>query len=340
MRSPELRSEIRGAASQDAAPFPRLVGDVGGTQARFGFVPHAGAAVERVAELACADHAGLEAAIASYRGAHHVPPVAAAAIAVAATVASDLVSMTNLGWSFSIEGLRRSLGVDRLVVLNDFAALALSLPVLASDELRAIGGGTAVAGEPIALLGPGTGLGVAGLLRQGGARLPVASEGGHATLAADDDDEERLVAYLRSEFGHAAAERALSGNGIVNLYRYICAGQGRVASELSPSDVTAAALAGSDAASVQAVELFFALLGGFAGNLALTFGARGGVYIGGGIVRRLGCWIDRSRFRSRFEAKGRFASYLSAIPVWLIEPSSPPALRGANAALDGPRPSL
>ncbi|MDQ2928755.1 MAG: glucokinase, partial [Pseudomonadota bacterium] len=201
--------------------------------------------------------------------------------------------------------------------------------------LRRIGGGVAVTGEAIALLGPGTGLGVAGLLRRSEATLPLVGEGGHATLSAADETEELVIVYLRSEFGHASAERALSGGGLVNLYRFVRARAGGAAQDLSPSDVTAAAMAGSDDACVEAVDIFFGLLGGFAGNLALTLGARGGVYIGGGIVGRLGDWIDRSSFRSRFEAKGRFANYLSSIPVWLIEPGSPPALRGANAALDG-----
>jgi glucokinase len=154
------------------------------------------------------------------------------------------------------------------------------------------------------------------------------------TLSAADEREERVIAALRREFGHASAERALSGSGLVNLYRFACAEANRAPLPLLPADVSARALAGSDGACSEAVELFFALLGGVTGNLALTFGARGGVYIGGGIVARLGDWIHRSLFRARFDAKGRLQAYLSSIPVWLIRPSSPPALRGANAALD------
>ena len=330
----EAMSDRRDTTSR-AASFPRLVGDVGGTSARFGCVPNAGGRIERIAELACDDYPSLGAAIAGYCTTQGVPTFAAAAIAVAATVTGDALAMTNRGWSFSIEALRRDLGVDRLLVLNDFEALALALPTLAAEELRRIGGGAAVAGEPCALLGPGTGLGVSGLLRAGGAVLPLAGEGGHATLSGDDKRDELAIAYLRREFGHASAERALSGDGLVNLYRFVCERDGLVARDLAPADVTGAAMSTSDAACVEAVDLFFGLLGGFAGNLALTLGARGGVYIGGGIVGRLGRAIDRSSFRVRFEAKGRFSSYLAAIPVWLIEPRSPPALRGANAALDG-----
>jgi len=319
------------------APFPRLLGDVGGTHARFGVVASQGEGVGRIRELDCDDHASLEAAIDSYLREAAAPSPAACAIAIAAPVGGDRVSMTNRDWSFSIEALRVRLGVDRMLVLNDFTALALALPTLSADELEAVGPGAAVAGAPIALLGPGTGLGVGGLVFAGARALPITSEGGHVTLSAEDEREERLIAALRREFGHASAERALSGNGLVTLYRFACAEAKRAPLQLAPEAVTAHALAGSDAACVEAVELFFSLLGGVAGNLALTLGARGGVFIGGGIVAQLGDWIHRSAFRVRFESKGRRQPYLSSIPIWLIQAASPPALRGANAALEAPQ---
>jgi glucokinase len=319
------------------APFPRLLGDVGGTHARFGVVASRGEGVGRIRELVCDDHTSLEAAIDSYLREAAAPSPAACAIAIAAPVTGDRVSMTNRDWSFSIEALRVRLGVDRMLVLNDFTALALAVPTLRADELEAVGAGAAVAGAPIALIGPGTGLGVGGLIFAGARALPITSEGGHVTLSAEDEREERLIAALRREFGHPSAERALSGNGLVTLYRFACAEAKRAPLQLAPEAVTAHALAGSDAACVEAVELFFSLLGGVAGNLALTLGARGGVYIGGGIVAQLGDWIHRSAFRVRFESKGRRQPYLSSIPVWLIKAASPPALRGANAALEAPQ---
>jgi len=328
-REPPARDPASGSA-----PFPRLVGDVGGTHARFGVVRARGEGVSQVREFACDDHDSLESAVDSYLRETEAFSPAACAIAIATPVTGDRVTMINRDWSFSIESLRRRLGVDRLLVLNDFTALALALPALAREELEPVGAGKAMAGEALALLGPGTGLGVGCLLAAGDGALPLASEGGHVTLSAADEREERVIAALRREFGHPSAERALSGSGLVNLYRFACAEANRAPLPLLPADVGARALAGSDEACSEAVELFFALLGGVAGNLALTVGARGGVYIGGGIVPRLGDWIHRSQFRARFNAKGRFRAYLSSIPVWLIRPSSPPALRGANAALD------
>jgi glucokinase len=154
------------------------------------------------------------------------------------------------------------------------------------------------------------------------------------SLAPANAREDRVVAVLRDKFGHASAERALSGMGLVNLYEALCAIDGVAARALDPAGVTGAATSGGDARCVEAVEIFFGLLGGVAGNLALTLGARGGMYIGGGIVPRLGDWIVRSTFRERFVAKGRFRDYLDSIPTWLIQAETSPALIGAANALD------
>ncbi len=321
------------ARSQRSAPYPRLVADVGGTHARFGWVPHENSNVTDVRQFLCQEYPNLEAVLDRYLGERTGARPAACAISIATPVLGDLVSMTNRDWSFSIEALQSRLGVERLVVLNDFAALALSLPELSAEELTSIGAGSPQLGAPRALIGPGTGLGVAALVELQGVPWPLAGEGGHVSLSAADDREDRVLAALRRMFGHASAERALSGNGLVNLYRVECDLRGHPPRDLQPAEVTAYALDGSDAECGEAVELFFALLGSAAGNLALTFGARGGVYIGGGIVPRLGDWIDRSRFRERFESKGRFSKYLSTIPVWTIRAGPAPALRGANCAL-------
>ena len=319
-----------------AAAYPRLVGDVGGTHARFARIEQAGEDIASVATFAAGDYSGLDAVISRYLEAQGQPPPASCAIGIATPITGDAVAMTNRDWSFSIVDLQRRLHLKRLVVLNDFEALALSLPTLTQRELRPVGGSAvrAIDDAPCALLGAGTGLGVSGLLPASGRRGAIVGEGGHASLGAADASEDRLLAVLRERFGHVSAERVLSGSGLENLYRALCAIAGRRAEPLDAAAITSRALQGSDAGCVETVERFFAFLGSVAGNLALTLGARGGVYVGGGIVPQLGDWIDRSRFRERFEAKGRFRAYLAAIPTWLVTDSSTAALRGANRALD------
>jgi glucokinase len=249
-------------------------------------------------------------------------------------VTGDVVSMTNNSWTFSIAELKNSLQVRHCLVINDFTALAMSLPALGSSDLRQIGSGAAVDGAPIALLGPGTGLGVSGLVQTGnGQYLALSGEGGHATLAAVDDHESALLALLRARFGHVSAERVLSGPGLVDLYRAVCELGGHVAQNFGPADITDAAIAGADQHCVHTATFFTSFLGNVAGNLALTLGARGGLYIGGGIVPLLGNAFNASLFRQRFEEKGRFNSYLASIPTWIITASTP-ALIGASRALD------
>lgn len=320
----------------DSSTFPRLLGDVGGTNARFAWQAAPAAPLSDVATLPCADHPTLEAAMQHYLAQLGQGRPRCAAIGIANPVVGDQVRMTNHHWSFSIEAVRQLLGLQRLLVINDFTALALSLPALAADELRQVGGGQAVAGLPLGLLGPGTGLGVSGLLpaREGQRAIPINGEGGHVTLAAADAQEEAVIRRLRERFGHASAERALSGPGLVNLYVALCEVHGLSAQPLQAADVTSRAAAGEDSICVEALDLFFSFLGNVAGNLALSLGARGGVYIGGGIVPRLGAAIDRSRFRERFEAKGRFGSYLQPIPTLVVDARVSPALLGATRALD------
>jgi len=317
-------------------PAWRLLGDVGGTNARFAMQCRSGAAIEGLAQYRCADFESLQAVLRHYLTEPGRPQPQAGAIGIANPIDGDTVRMTNHAWQFSIEALRQALGLQRLLFVNDFAALALALPTLRPDELRPIGGGTAAPGAPLALLGPGTGLGVSGLMRgANGAGSVLSGEGGHVTLAAADDAEAAVIDWLRGRFGHVSAERALSGQGLENLYQAWSALHGHTAEPLSAVQISERGLQRSDQACDAAVELFLSLLGNVAGNLALTLGARGGVYIGGGIVPRLAARIDASQLRRRFEDKGRFADYLSRIPLWLIQPGGEPALRGAARALDG-----
>lgn len=319
-----------------SAPFPRLLGDIGGTNARWGWQAGPGAPIGAIDVRPVSAHASLLDAARDYLARHGHPPPRAAAIGVATPVTGDAVRMTNHPWAFSIRALKASLGVDRLRVLNDFEALALALPALAPSALRPLGHGAdarAADDAPRALLGAGTGLGVSALVRCGSRWQPIAGEGGHVTLAAADDDEAAVLALLRRTHGHVSAERVCSGSGLVVLYRAACELAGHPPRLLEPAEVGRLALGGGDADCVRAAGWFAGFLGNVAGNLALTLGARGGVHVGGGVVPRLGAAFDAARFRARFEAKGRFAAYLRAIPTWLVVAPTP-ALTGAALALD------
>ena len=314
--------------------FPRLLGDVGGTHARWAWQESANSALQDISVQACrASPTLLDSARTYLTATGHAQPHCAG-IGIATAVTGDVVHMTNNPWTFSINELKQSLGLKHCLLLNDFTALALSLPALAASELRSVGGGVAVAGAPIALIGPGTGLGVSGLLRSaGGQYCPLSGEGGHATLAAADERESALLSVLRGRFGHVSAERLLSGPGLVELYRASCELHGRTARNLTPAEVSAAALDASDPDCIASAHHFVAFLGTTAGNLALTLGALGGLYIGGGVVPRLGAAFNAGLFRQRFEDKGRYQDYLRAIPCWIITASAP-ALLGASRALD------
>ena len=314
-----------------SATPPDLVADIGGTNARFALIdanrqPYA----EQI--LPCAAFPDLTAAAQAYLAAVGDPRPIQAAIAVATPISGDWIQFTNSNWSFSTEAVGRALDLERLLILNDFTALALALPLLNPDERRAVGGGTAIEEAPIGLLGPGTGLGVSGLVWSGERWIPLQSEGGHVTFSPVDQREWAVAQVVQRRFGHTSPERLLSGPGLVNLYTALAEVEGWPAEALDPAAITDRALAGNCPHCRDALEIFCGALGTAAGNLAITLGAQGGVYIGGGIAPRLGEFFDRSPFRARFEAKGRFSSYLAAVPTWVITAANP-ALRGVAAAL-------
>jgi len=336
---PDMTAISPACQARPATPtYPRLVADIGGTNARFGWLAAPGEPVSHVRKLSVPEFAQPADAARSYlQGlADTLGGTAAprhAAVAVATAVVGDRIAFTNSHWAFSRGELQQALGLDSLLVLNDFEALALSLPHLGEAQLRAH---ASLPGGPgaRAVIGPGTGLGVAGVVptRHGWQALP--GEGGHATLAAGDDFEDELLRCVRRQFDHVSAERLLSGIGLPVLHGAVAQVLGQpVVTPWPAEQVMAAGLARSDAASDRTLDVFCGLLGSFAGNVALVLGARGGVYIGGGIVPRMGERFFASPFRARFEAKGRFTPYLQGIATALITDTLV-ALTGAAAAIE------
>lgn len=324
--------------------LPLLLADIGATNARFGLVFDGALNDSRV--LACADFdSPADAALAFLADVPADARPRRGAFALAGPVQGDEVTMINRGWTFSLEATRKALNLDRFVAVNDFTAVALAAPRLTSADVMKVGGGTAVRGAPVAVLGPGSGLGVSGLLPRpdndqgnGGQRkgrwVALSGEGGHATMAACDDREAAVLAALRRRFGHVSAERVLSGPGLSALYAGLAEVNGAILAEApQAAQITAAALAESDPLAVETVDLFCALLGTAAGNLALTLGAAGGVLVAGGIAPRLGERFARSPFRARFEDKGRLQPYMAKIPTAVVTHPLP-AFLGLLQALE------
>lgn len=328
--------ESRDPAVDNPAPFPRLLGDIGGTNARFGWQQAESEPISHVQVLPCAEHASLLDAVKTYLRQQGLSAPPCAAFGIANPVKGDQVAMTNHNWQFSINALRVGMGVERFLLLNDFTALALSLTLLPEAQKRAVGGGHATPNAAIGLIGPGTGLGVSGLLPLGHQNkwIPIAGEGGHVTLSATTALEFSVLQHLQKRYGHVSAERAISGTGLVDLYNALSDMNGDRGRQIAtPAEVMAHAQEEPLSTANQAVDMFCGFLGSVAGDLALTLGALGGIYIGGGIVPRMGERFDASPFRERFEDKGRFKSYLQNVPTWVILSPVSPALQGASQAL-------
>ncbi len=288
-----------------------LCGDIGGTNARLALVR--GGVMGAVTTLAVADHPDLVSAIRAFLGGRS--GVDGALLAVAGPVNEGRCVLTNSGWVVDAAELRVTLRADWVSVVNDFEAQAWALPALGADALAPLGGGPVRPDRPMALIGPGTGLGMACLMPDG---TVVVSEGGHATLAAGDDRDAAALAWLRGRFGHVSAERVLSGDGMENLHAALAMLDGVEHAHRESIAITAAALDGSSPRCVETVDRFCAILGSVAGDLALLFGARGGVFITGGIAPAILPALRRSPFRARFEAKGRLRDWLAPIATSVI----------------------
>lgn len=300
-----------------------LVADIGGTNARFGLVEPGSERLQCFGNYSVGQFHQFHQALQSYL--NQVSSVgqwcdapATACLAVACTVTNDELTFTNSPWSIQREQLSRQLQGTAIDLINDFSAVGHAVAALQPEDWCQVGGQQPLDNKPIAILGPGTGLGVSTLIPVGRGYRVIEGEGGHVDFAPVNSEEIALLEILSRRFGRVSAERLLSGNGLVNIHMALAEMADTAAVYRTPREITDAALHRDEAAAVKALSIFCQVLGAVAGNLALTIGGRGGVYIAGGIVPRFIEFLQASDFRQRFEAKGRFKTYLSSIPVRVV----------------------
>lgn len=313
------------------ADGPRLLADIGVTHARFTLETAPGVAPPPTV-LRCDDYPDIVALLQAYLSTHCSEQIAHAAFAMALPISGDQVRMTNRDWQFSTDALRRTMGWSTLLVVNDFTALAMAVPGLGADGVLQIGGGAPVPHAVAGALGPGSGLGMSGVIPTADGFITLGSEGGHVDFAPGDEREFAILQWAWREWSHVSIERILSAPGLELVYRALGARNGVLNMSRSAANIVAGALDEHDPLCLEVLDCFAGMLGAAAANLALTLGALGGIYIGGGIVPRIAQWFASSQFRTRFEAKGRFSAYLAAIPTYVIlDPL--PELRGVAAIL-------
>jgi glucokinase len=313
------------------ADGPRLLADIGATHARFALESAPGV-LRSVAMLLCDDYPGIVPLLDAYLAQTNGVRISHAAFALANPISGDFIRMTNRDWQFSTDEVRRALGLTTLLIVNDFTALAMALPGFKPDDLLQIGGGTPQPHAVAGVLGPGTGLGVSGVIPTVDGFVTLGSEGGHVNFAPADEREFAILQYAWREWQHVSNERLISGPGMEIIYRALAQRNGVQVPNRSAADIANAAIEQNDPLCLEVLECFAGMLGGAAANLAVTLGAFGGIFIGGGIVPRVAQWFATSPFRARFEAKGRFSDYLAQIPTYVIMTPNP-ALYGVASIL-------
>ncbi|RKF20179.1 glucokinase [Alginatibacterium sediminis] len=309
-----------------------LIADVGGTNIRLATIDLASGTINNIHKFLCGDYPSITDVMQEFQSKVGVESKFAC-IAIACPTDNDWIDMTNNSWAFSQKEVAATMGFEEFHVINDFTGIAMSLPTLKAEQLVQVGGTQAPqSNKPIAVYGPGTGLGVAHLMNHGGEYICLPGEGGHVEFAASDDTEAYILAFLQQELGHVSAERLISGPGLVNIYRGLCQYQDFEAEDFQPADITERGLSGECIVCRETLEIFCRMLGSFGGNLALNLLTYGGVYIAGGIVSRFMEFFLESDFRTRFEDKGRFSELMKKIPVFVITEEQP-GLQGAGAYL-------
>ncbi|MEL7187144.1 MAG: glucokinase [Pseudomonadota bacterium] len=312
-----------------------LVGDIGGTNARFACAKTSSPGFHSAATLKCAHFPSPEAAIRHYLDEQKLSDPAVICLAAAGPVIHGAIKVTNNHWHIEPADLEKEFNTDRVRLVNDFAAVAYSVPYLTGDDYVSIGlpSGDALPDDfSVAIVGPGTGLGAAGLYRRNGALLPVAGEGGHVGFAPESQVQIDILGYLRDRFDRVSVERVLSGTGLENIYFALARMHGEKRKELSAAEIFEQSA--DDERAAEAVNMFFDILGQVAGDLALTLDARDGVFIAGGITKRYIELLRSSGFRNGFENKGAHRSLMEQIPTFLITHDEPGLLGAAYCALE------
>lgn len=298
--------------------FPVLIGDIGGTNARFAILVDANAEPKLFPNVRTADYPSLDAAVqANVLDRTSVLP-RSTVLAVAGPVDGDEIPLTNAPWVVRPRAMFDSLALEEVVVLNDFEAQAMGVVAIGPDNMKQIGGGAVEEQAGRVVMGPGTGLGVAGLIQCGGVWIPVPGEGGHVDIGPRSKRDCEVFAHVETIEGRIAAEQILCGRGLVNLYRAVCETDGAVPHLGEPAEITAAALDASDAPASEALAIFVTCLGRLAGDLALIFKAQGGVYLTGGIVQKIVPLLEDGRFRAAFEDKAPHGAMMRSIPAFVI----------------------
>lgn len=299
-------------------PFPILIADIGGTNARFAIIVDAFAEPKSFAPILTRDFSSLDEAIQTHvlDQTSLIPRVAL--LAVAGPTDGDEIDLTNCDWVVRPRQMIEQLGFDEVIILNDYEAQALAVVALEEAQLRKIGGGMRDLSAHRVVIGPGTGLGVAGLVHGANTWIPVAGEGGHVDLGPQTERDLEVFPHLERLGGRVTGEQVLCGRGLLNLYRAVVASRGGTTTITDPAVVTAAAIEGTDADAVETLGLFAEYLGRVAGDLALVFMARGGVYLTGGITQKILPVFDEKRFRAAFENKAPHEHLMAAMPTYAI----------------------
>lgn len=298
--------------------FPILIGDIGGTNARFAILVDSYAEPKEFPVVQTADFATIDEAIQSAIMDRTSILPNSAVLAVAGPVDGDEIELTNCNWVVRPRVMMKELGFSDVVILNDFEAQALAMVALGEEHLEKIGSGEAETAASRVVLGPGTGLGVAGLVHARHTWIPVPGEGGHVDMGPRTARDLEVFPHIEKIEGRVSAEQLLCGRGLVNLYRAVAGADGKEARLSTPAEVTAAGLEGNDAIAEEALDMFVTCLGRLAGDLALVFMSRGGVYLTGGIAQKIVPALQNGRFRAAFEDKAPHSELLASIPVFVI----------------------